>query len=76
MKALEIFMLFGFLFPFFVYFLNKWYIKRNIKKGNMAAVEEGLRNIRLLKKMFFSVLIIVSLVVASVVVMYLSASGY
>ena len=76
MKAYEIFMLFGLLFPFFVYFLNKWYIKRNLEKGNMEAVAEGRRNIKLLKKMFFSVLIIVSLVVASVVVMYLSASGY
>lgn len=67
MKALEIFMTFALLFPFLVYLLNKWYIKRGIEKGDMAAVAEGKRNIKLLKKMFFSVLIIVSLVFISLI---------
>lgn len=73
MKALEIFMLFGLLFPFFVYFLNKWYIKRGMEKGDMAAVAEGKRNIKLLKKMFFSVVIIVTLVLVSILVFMIDA---
>ncbi|HHF5335074.1 TPA: hypothetical protein ACPO91_001946 [Haemophilus influenzae] len=68
MKALEIFMLLSLLFPFFVYFLNKWYIKRNLEKGNMKAVAEGKRNIETLKKLFFTLLIIVTLVFISIIV--------
>ncbi|MEX4695536.1 hypothetical protein MY579_09055 [Haemophilus influenzae] len=68
MKALEIFMTFALLFPFFVYFLNKWYIKRGMEKGDMAAVAEGKRNIEKLKKLFFTVVIIVSLVFISILV--------
>ena len=68
MKALEIFMTFALLFPFFVYFLNKWYIKRGMEKGDMAAVTEGKRNIEKLKKLFFTVVIIVTLVFISILV--------
>lgn len=68
MKALEIFMTFSLLFPFLVYFLNKWYIKRGMEKGDMAAVAEGKRNIEKLKKLFFTVIIIVSLVFISILV--------
>ncbi|HHF7277099.1 TPA: hypothetical protein ACPSFP_001752 [Haemophilus influenzae] len=68
MKALEIFMTFALLFPFFVYFLNKWYIKRGMEKGDMAAVAEGKRNIEKLKKLFFTVVIIVTLVFISILV--------
>lgn len=67
MKAYEIFMLFGLLFPFFVYFLNKWYIKRGLRKGDMEAVAEGKRNIERLKKLFFTLLIIVTLVFISLI---------
>ena len=68
MKALEIFMTFALLFPFFVYFLNKWYIKRGMEKGDMKAVAEGKRNIEKLKKLFFTVVIIVTLVFISILV--------
>ena len=68
MKALEIFMTFALLFPFLVYLLNKWYIKRNLEKGNMKAVAEGKRNIETLKKLFFTLLIIVTLVFISIIV--------
>ncbi|HHF5700506.1 TPA: hypothetical protein ACPPGA_001748 [Haemophilus influenzae] len=67
MKAYEIFMIFGLLFPFFVYFLNKWYIKRGLRKGDMEAVAEGKRNIERLKKLFFTLLIIVTLVFISLI---------
>lgn len=67
MKAYEIFMLLGLLFPFFVYFLNKWYIKRGLRKGDMEAVAEGKRNIERLKKLFFTLLIIVTLVFISLI---------
>lgn len=67
MKAYEIFMIFGLLFPFFVYFLNKWYIKRGLRKGDMEAVAEGKRNIERLKKLFFTLVIIVTLVFISLI---------
>lgn len=76
MKAYEIFMLFGLLFPFFAYFLNKLYIKRSLKKGNMAGVEEGLRNIQRFKRLLSLIFVIVSLVFISFIVLLLSANGY
>lgn len=76
MKAYEIFMLFGLLFPFLAYFLNRWYIKRSLKKGNMAGVEEGLRNIQRFKRLLLLVFIIITLFFISVAVLLLSANGY